>query len=160
RRPRQAGGGQTENREETVPVNENGNKVSAGDRGMGVALRGLNKLAGSDLLDRIGIRKPFERMIFNTTKGGFRSATAGARTFKSAQKLGKPARQKTGGARDLIDLTPDDEQQMFQEAVRAFATEKVRPAAQEADAERATPPELLAQANELGVNMLGVPAEL
>ena len=49
---------------------------------------------------------------------------------------------------------------MFQEAGRAFAGEKVRPAALEADAERATPPELLAQAAELGVNMLGVPEEL
>ena len=68
-------------------------------------------------------------MVFTTTKGGFRSATAAARTFKAAQKLGKPARQKTGRPRDLFDLTPDDEQQMFQEAVRDFAAEKVRPAA-------------------------------
>ena len=49
---------------------------------------------------------------------------------------------------------------MFQEAGRAFAEEKVRPAALEADADCATPPELLAQAAELGVNMLGVPEEL
>ena len=49
---------------------------------------------------------------------------------------------------------------MFQEAGRAFAEEKVRPAALEADAACATPPELLAQASELGVNMLGVPEEL
>ncbi len=141
-------------------MNENGNSASAGDRGMGVALRTLNKLAGSSLLDRIGIRKQFERMVFTSTKGGFRSATAAARTFKAAQKLGKPARQRSGKARDLFDLTPDDEQQMFEEAVRDFAAERVRPAAQEADADRATPPELLAQANELGINMLGVPSEL
>ena len=141
-------------------MNENGNSASAGDRGMGVALRTLNKLAGSSLLDRIGIRRQFERMVFTSTKGGFRSAAAAARTFKAAQKLGKPARQRSGKARDLFDLTPDDEQQMFEEAVRDFAAERVRPAAQEADADRATPPELLAQANELGINMLGVPSEL
>jgi alkylation response protein AidB-like acyl-CoA dehydrogenase len=141
-------------------VNENGTKVSAGDRGMGIALRSLNRLAGSTLLARVGIRKPFERMIFSTTKGGFRSATAAARTFKAAQTLGKPARQRSGKARDLFDLSPDDEQQMFQEAVRDFAAEKVRPAAGDADAKRAVPDELLDQANELGINMLGVPAEL
>jgi hypothetical protein len=141
-------------------VNSNGNSAGAGDRGMGVALRTLNKLAGSNLLDRIGIRKQFERMVFTSTKGGFRSATAAVRTFKAAQKLGKPARQRSGGAGDLFDLTPDDEQQMFEEAVRDFAAERVRPAAQRADADRATPPELLAQANELGINMLGVPSEL
>ncbi len=141
-------------------MNENGNSASAGDRGMGVALRTLNKLAGSSLLDRIGIRKQFERMVFTSTKGGFRSATAAARTFKAAQKLGKPARQRSGKSSDLFDLTPGDEQQMFEEAVRDFAAERVRPAAQGADADRATPPELLAQANELGINMLGVPSEL
>jgi alkylation response protein AidB-like acyl-CoA dehydrogenase len=141
-------------------VNENGNKATASDRGMGVALRALNRLAGSSVLDRIGIRRQFERMVFTTTKGGFRTATAAGRTFKAAQKLGKPARQRSGKPKDLFDLTPDDEQAMFKEAVRDFAAAKVRPAAHEADAERATPPELLAQANELGVNMLGVPAEL
>ena len=90
-------------------------------------------------------------MVFTTTKGGFRSATAAARTFKAAQKLGKPARQKHAASPAASSTsTPDDEQQMFQEAVRDFAGEKVRPAAAEADAERTTPPELLAQANELG----------
>jgi alkylation response protein AidB-like acyl-CoA dehydrogenase len=49
---------------------------------------------------------------------------------------------------------------MFQEAGRAFAEEKIRPAALDADSARQTPPELLAEANELGVNMLGVPEEL
>ncbi len=49
---------------------------------------------------------------------------------------------------------------MFQEAGRAFAEEKVRPAAHDADAACATPPELLGEASELGVNMLGVPEEL
>jgi len=49
---------------------------------------------------------------------------------------------------------------MFEEAVRDFAAAKVRPAAQDADTERAAAPELLAQASELGVNMLGIPEEL
>ena len=49
---------------------------------------------------------------------------------------------------------------MFQEAGRAFAEEKIRPAALDADADCETPPELLDQAAELGVNMLGVPEEL
>ena len=141
-------------------MNENGTKVSAGDRGMGIALRSLNRLAGSTLLDRIGIRKPFERMVFTAPRAASARRRPPARTFKAAQTLGKPARQRSGKPRGLFDLTPDDEQQMFQEAVRDFAAEKVRPAAHDADAERAVPAELLAQANELGINMLGVPAEL
>ena len=130
------------------------------ERSMGLGLRWLNRLAGSDLLDRIRIRKQVERALFTGTKNGFRSATAAGRTFKAAQQLGKPARQATGKPRSLFDLTPDDEQQMLQEGVRDFAEAKVRPVAKQADFDRATPEELLAQANELGVNMLGVPEEL
>ena len=130
------------------------------ERGMGIGLRALNRLAGSELLDRIGARKRVERALFRGTKGGFRSATAAGRTFKAAQKLGRPARQAHSKPRTLFDVTPDDEQQMFQEAVRDYALEQVRPAALQADADRATPPELLAQAAELGIDMLGVPEEL
>jgi alkylation response protein AidB-like acyl-CoA dehydrogenase len=130
------------------------------ERGMGFGLRALNRLAGSDLLDRIRIRKQVERALFQGTKNGFRSATAAGRTFKAAQQLGKPARQAKGKSKGLFDITPDDEQQMFQEAGRAFAEEKIRPAALDADAARETPAELLQQAAELGVNMLGVPEEL
>jgi alkylation response protein AidB-like acyl-CoA dehydrogenase len=130
------------------------------ERGVGLGLRALNRLAGSDLLDRIRIRKQVERALFQGTRNGFRPATAAGRTFKAAQQLGKPARQRKSRSTGLFDLTPDDEQQMFQQAGRAFAGEKVRPAAPKADGERRTPPQLLAEATELGVNMLGVPEDL
>ena len=130
------------------------------DRSMGFGLRALNRLAGSSLLDRMKIRSQVEKVVYRTTKNGFRTATAAGRTFKAAQKLGKPARQARSKSTGLFDVTPDDEQQMFQEAGRSFAEEKIRPAALEADADCSTPPELLAQTAELGVNMLGVPEEL
>lgn len=130
------------------------------ERGMGFGLRALNRLAGSDLLDRIRMRKQVERALFQTTKQGFRSATTANRTFKAATKLGRPARQPHARTSGLFDIAPDDEQQMLQEAVSAFASQKVRPAALDADAACAAPPELLAQADELGVTILGVPEEL
>jgi len=130
------------------------------ERSMGFGLRWLNRLAGSDLLDRIRIRKQVERALFTGTKTGFRSATAAGRTFKAAQKLTGPARQAPSKPRSLFDISPDDEQQMLQEGVCDFAESKVRPVASEADADRTTAPELLSQANELGINMLGVPEEL
>ena len=130
------------------------------ERSMGLGLRWLNRLAGSNLLDRIRIRKQVERALFSGAKNGFRSATVAGRTFKAAQKLTGPARQATGKPRPLFDITPDDEQQMLQEGVRDFAEAKVRPIAKQADFDRCTPAEVLSQANELGVNMLGVPEEL
>jgi len=138
----------------------NGNDKGVAERGMGLGLRALNWLAGSDLLDRIKARKQIERALFRSSKEGFRTATAAGRTFKAAQKLARPTRQAAAKPRALFDVTPDEEQQMFQEAVRDFAAAKVRPAAQEADAECATPAELLSEIDELGANMLGVPEEL
>ena len=130
------------------------------ERSMGYGLRALNRLAGSDLLDRIRLRKQVEKALFQGTKNGFRGATAAGRAFKATQSLGKPARQKKGKSKGLFDLSPDDEQQMFQEAGRAFAADQIRKAALEADEKRETPKEILDQANELGVNILGVPEEL
>jgi alkylation response protein AidB-like acyl-CoA dehydrogenase len=135
-------------------------KQGLAERSMGLGLRALNRLAGSDLLDRIRLRKHVERALFSSTKNGFRTATAAGRTFKAAQQLGKPARQKPSKERTLFDVTPDDEQEMLQEGVRDFAEAKVRPAAADADAACEAPAELLDQVNELGVNMLAVPEEL
>jgi alkylation response protein AidB-like acyl-CoA dehydrogenase len=89
-----------------------------------------------------------------------RAATRVGRTFAATQKLSTPARQPRAGRTDLFDLTPDDEQQMLRDSVRDFALAKLRPMAQDADEACAAPDELLAQANELGLTMLGVPEEL
>jgi hypothetical protein len=127
---------------------------------MGLGLKALTRIAGSELLDRVGARRPFERALYHATRNGFRSAGAASRTFRAATKLARPARQPRVRSTGLFDLTPDEEQQMLQEAVRSFAAERVRPAAAAADEACAAPPELLAQAVELGAAVLGVPEEL
>jgi alkylation response protein AidB-like acyl-CoA dehydrogenase len=134
--------------------------MNTAERSMGLGLRALNRLAGSQLVDRVGARKPLERALFRGVRGGFRTAGAASRAFTAANKLASPARQGTARSTGLFDLTPDDEQQMLREAVGAFAAEQLRPAALAADEACSTPPELLAQAAELGVSMLGVPEAL
>ena len=130
------------------------------ERGMAVGLRALNRLASSGLVDRFGLRQPTERFLHGASKTTMKTAARAGRTFAAAQQLTKPARQPRAKRSDLFDLTPDDEQQMLQESVRDFAAAKVRPAAQAADAACAAPVELLAQSNELGLTMVGVPEEL
>src|SRR5437764_15343473 len=130
------------------------------ERGMAVGLRALNRIAASDFLDRLGIRGQTERFLHGASKTTMRTATRAGRTFAAAQKLSRPARQSRGGQRGLFDLNPTDEQQMLRESVRDFALAKLRPAADQADAECAAPGELLAEANELGLTMVGVPEEL
>lgn len=123
---------------------------------MGLGLRALSRFAGLEVIDRVGLRKPAERLLYRGTM----AAGAASRTFAATRKLGRPARQATRPAGDLFDLTPDDEQAMIREAFGSFAAERIRPAAAQADAESSPPPELLDQAAELGIAMLGVPEEL
>jgi alkylation response protein AidB-like acyl-CoA dehydrogenase len=130
------------------------------ERGMAAGLKAINWLASSDLMDRLNIRTQTERLLYTGSKTTVRFGAATGRTFAAAQRLGKPARQPRSKRSDLFDITPDDEQQMLSESVRDFALERVRPAAVAADAACAAPGELLAQAGELGLTMIGVPEEL
>jgi hypothetical protein len=130
------------------------------ERSMAAGLRALNWLAASDLLDRLGLREPTERLLHGASKTTARTAARAGRTFASAQKLSRPARQPKAGRTDLFDLQPSDEQRMLQESVSDFALARLRPAAAEADAACAAPGELLSQSNELGLSMVGVPEEL
>jgi alkylation response protein AidB-like acyl-CoA dehydrogenase len=130
------------------------------ERGMAAGLRALNWLAASDLLDRLGLREPTERLLQGASRGTARTAARAGRTFAAAQKLSRPARQPKGPRTDLFDLEPTDEQQMLRDSVREFSLAKLRPVAGEADAACAASEELLTQANELGLSMVGVPEEL
>ena len=134
--------------------------MSLADQAMGTGLRALNRVAGLELIDRVGLREPAERLLYRATRDGFAAANSAARTFSSAQKLGKPARQSSARRADLFDLTPTDEQAMIREAFGDFARERLRKSAQQADADCAAPVEILDQAAELGVTALGVPEAL
>jgi alkylation response protein AidB-like acyl-CoA dehydrogenase len=106
------------------------------------------------------MRQSVERGLFRATKGTTRAAAVASRTFSAATKLTSPARQPRARDTGLFDLTPNDEQAMLCEAIADFAATAVRKAASEADAQSQTPDELLAQAAELGLGMLGIPEEL
>jgi alkylation response protein AidB-like acyl-CoA dehydrogenase len=130
------------------------------ERGMAAGLRALNRFASSPVIDRLRLREPAERFLHGASKTTARTAASAGHTFAAAQKLTRPARQPSAKPRALFDLTPTDEQQMLRESVRDFALERLRPAAEKADADCAAPPELLEQANELGLTMVGVPEQL
>src|ERR1700749_3583961 len=128
--------------------------------GMAVGLRALNRVASSGTIDRLGLRDPVTNLIHGATKTGARTAATAGRTFAAAQRLSRPARQPKARRSDLFDLTPSDEQILLRDSVREFGQERLRPAARDSDAACAAPADLLAQANELGLTMIGVPEEL
>ncbi len=129
---------------------------------MGVGLAFLNRLSGVAAIDRLKLRKPIERAVYEGSRVGFRSVGAANRRFASVTQRGKGAqRPTTAVGRDLFDLTPTDEQKMIVEATGEFAAEQLRPVATAADDACETPPEILKRSvAELGVTLVGVPETL
>ena len=128
---------------------------------VGYALSMLNNLASSDVLDKVGLRKFVERMAYSLTKTGFQVLTTSARAFKATKKLDKPERLKAPGiTRELFDLNVTEEQQMIRDSVQSFAREVLKDAAEAADEAQATSAEVLAAAQELGLNLFAVPESL
>ncbi|QGK70615.1 acyl-CoA dehydrogenase [Allosaccharopolyspora coralli] len=127
---------------------------------IGYALAAINRLAGARVLDQLKLRKPAEKVLFEATKAGFRTAGAAGRSFKAVEQWGKPARLPNAPEKKLFDLTPSDEQQMIQQMLREFAEEQLRPAAPDADSACTPPPDLLARIAELGVTQIGIPDEI
>ncbi|WP_092527305.1 acyl-CoA dehydrogenase family protein [Amycolatopsis arida] len=127
---------------------------------MGLGLAALTKLAGSKVIDRVGLREPVQNLVTAGTRTGFRAAGAASRSFRAARRLGQPVRLAPTEDTGLFDLTPTEDQQLIVETVAEFAAEQLRPAAADADAKLQAPEGLLSRAAELGVSLVGIPEEL
>ncbi|WP_435768718.1 acyl-CoA dehydrogenase family protein [Nocardioides sp. SYSU DS0651] len=128
---------------------------------IGYLVAGLNRLAQSDLLDKVGLRKQTEQVVFNVTRTGFKTMTNASRTFAKAGKKGQPgARPAKAPASNVFDLTPTEDEQMLVDVVTDFATEVVRPAAAAADTACAAPDDVLKSSLEIGLPILGLPESL
>ena len=120
----------------------------------------LNRVAGARLLERFGLKSPFERTVSQVTKAGFQAVGVANRSFVAARKLAAPARLPAAPERGLFDLTPSDEQRLIRDTVVEFAAEQLRPIAADADGKCEAPQGVLRMAAELGLTMIGVPEEL
>ncbi|MAS56561.1 acyl-CoA dehydrogenase family protein [Nocardioides sp.] len=128
---------------------------------IGYLVAGLNRLAQSDLIDRVGLRKPAEQAVFSITSSGFKTLTTAGRTFARAGKVGRPGVRVAPAARTgLFDLTPTEDEQMLVDVVAEYAEEVVRPAAAAADEACAAPESVLKAGLEIGLPILGVPEAL
>ncbi|RYB90456.1 acyl-CoA dehydrogenase [Nocardioides oleivorans] len=127
---------------------------------IGLAVAAVNRLAQSDLIDRVGLRRQTEQVVYSTTRNGFRVATAAGRQFARAGKRRAGARPANAESRGVFDLTPTEDEGMLVDVVRELAEEVLRPAASEANEACAAPQEVLAAAEEIGLPGLGVPEEL
>ena len=128
---------------------------------IGLAVAVLNRLAQTSALDRFGLRRPTERVVFEATRTGFRTLGAASRQFaRAGTTSGAPTRVPAASGAGLFDLTPTEDEQMLVDVVREYAAEVVRPAAAEADDLACAPEAVLKAGLDIGLPILGVPETL
>ena len=128
---------------------------------IGYAVAALSRLARSDVLDRVGLRRQAEQAVFSTTRSGFRTLAAASRPFQRTGRRGEAGvRPAAAAGRGVFDLTPTEDEQMLVDLVTELANEVLRPAAAEADEACTTPEAVLKAGLEVGLPILGVPEAL
>ncbi|MEO7061200.1 MAG: acyl-CoA dehydrogenase family protein [Lapillicoccus sp.] len=125
---------------------------------IGYAVATLRRVAQSDLIDRLGLRRHTEHAVFTATRDGFSIATRAGRVFTRSGRRGVDGvRVPSTAGTGIFDLTPTEDQQMLVDVVSDFAERVLRPAATGADDACVAPDSVLAASLEIGIPSLGVP---
>ncbi|TCB81451.1 acyl-CoA dehydrogenase [Acinetobacter sp. ANC 4173] len=122
-------------------------------QGLGLSL--ITKIAGSDVLDQLKLRKLLEKSLYQGSKTSFKALSKTQKVFNSAEPHAKqrlPSQQKS-----LFDLSLTAEQQMTCDAMSQFAAEVLYPLAHQADHQEQFPQQLWAHIDELGLNYYALP---
>lgn len=122
-------------------------------QGLGLSL--ITKIAGSDVLDQLKLRKFLEKSLYQGSKTSFKALSKTQKVFNGAEPHTKqrlPSQQKS-----LFDLSLTAEQQMTCDAMSQFATEVLYPLAHQADHQEQFPQQLWAHVDELGLNYYALP---
>ena len=125
-------------------------------QGFGLSL--ITKIAASDVLDQLKLRKFIEKSLYQGSKMSFKTLSQSQKVFKPNHKMTKqrlPSQQKS-----LFDLNLTEEQQMTCDAMDQFAAEVLYPLAHQADHDEKFPPVLWQYATDLGLNYYALPEAL
>ena len=107
-------------------------------QGFGLSL--LTKIAGSEVLDQLKLRKFVEKSLYQSSKAGFKTLSQIQKILKSGQKIEK--QRLPHQSKSLFDLDLTEEQQMTCNAMQQFAQEVLYPLAHDADQHELFPHEL------------------
>jgi alkylation response protein AidB-like acyl-CoA dehydrogenase len=127
---------------------------------MGRALSVLNRLAGSEIIDRFGLREQAQAVAYHAVKNGVVLGDAAQKRFKSLTQLAKAEHLPPAKTREMFDLNFTEEQGMIRDTALRVAKEHLRPAAGAASAAAKTPDDALARIGELGLLQYAIPESL
>ena len=125
-------------------------------QGFGLSL--LTKLAGSEMLDQLKLRKFVEKSLYQGSKTGFKVLTKTQKALKP-QSIDKQ-RLPNQVNKNLFDLGLTEEQQMTSDAMSQFAQEVLYTLAHDADHNAQFPAELWQHLTDLGLNYYALPEAL
>ena len=125
-------------------------------QGFGLSL--ITKIAGSEVLDQLKLRKFVEKSLYQGSKTGFKVLTKTQKAFKP-QPLDKQ-RLPSQANKNLFDLSLTEEQQMTVDAMSQFAQEVLYTLAHDADHNAQFPEELWQHLVDLGLNYYALPEAL
>lgn len=133
------------------------------ERAVGESLKLLGKIAGSETLEKWGVAKGLEKLLYRGSKLSVSTALEAVKRARPVVKLLQPDRMKPAGEPEkpsLFDLTLTDSQELVRETMTGFAKERLRPAALKADDASEAEEAILQEAHDLGLTQLAVPESL
>ena len=125
-------------------------------QGFGLSL--ITKIAGSEVLDQLKLRKFVEKSLYQGSKTGFKVLNKTQKAFKP-QAIDKQ-RLPNQVNKNLFDLSLTEEQQMTVDGMSQFAEEVLYALAHEADHNTQFPEQLWQHLVDLGLNDYALPEAL
>jgi alkylation response protein AidB-like acyl-CoA dehydrogenase len=135
------------------------------ERAIGQSLKLLGKIAGSKTLEKLGVNRQLEQLLYRGSKLTVSAAAEAARRARPVIKLLEPDRMQGAGEPErpsLFDLTLTESQELVRGTMSGFAEQRLRALAAHADeapgSDEVT--QILQEAHELGLTQLAIPEAL
>ena len=125
-------------------------------QGFGLSL--ITKMASSDVLDQLKLRKFVEKSLYQGSKAGYKTLSKTQKAFKANKDLHK--QRLNNQEKSLFDLSYSEDQQMTIDTMSQFAADILYPLAASADQNETFPTELWQYIEELGLNFYALPEAL
>src|SRR6266536_739955 len=127
---------------------------------IGRTLSVLTRVAGSEFIGRVGLRRPAQELASRAVRGSVALGAAATRGFQALSGPSEAARLATPKARDRFDLTPTDEQVMIRTTAARVARDHFRGAAMGASEACSAPAEVMTKLEDRGLMHYAIPEAL
>jgi alkylation response protein AidB-like acyl-CoA dehydrogenase len=128
--------------------------------GLGKAFLAFNNFLDTGVAQKIGLRKMVEKITYQGTYNGIAIAKSASRLFKGSGAQSKAERPSTQNKNDLFDLRLTEEQEMVQQTIRQYATQYIRPVAEQSSEASKLQESTVQEFRALGLPYYSVPEAL